>query len=87
MVVKAHEGLSGRGRGSKVTRTALQNAASITGLMLTTAAMVSDIPEPKQAARTEVTAAEWATCTERCATCRQGGKERPPCTDGLSRCA
>jgi chaperonin GroEL len=30
-----------------VTRTALQNAASIAGLMLTTEAMVADIPEPK----------------------------------------
>ncbi len=30
---------------TKVTRTALQNAASIAGLMLTTEAMVSDIPE------------------------------------------
>src|ERR1700690_3421987 len=35
---------------TKVTRTALQNAASIAGLMLTTEAMVADIPEPKQAA-------------------------------------
>jgi chaperonin GroEL len=35
---------------TKVTRTALQNAASIAGLMLTTEAMVSDIPEPKSAA-------------------------------------
>src|ERR1700747_3527032 len=35
---------------TKVTRTALQNAASIAGLMLTTEAMVSDIPEPKAAA-------------------------------------
>ena len=31
-------------------RTALQNAASIAGLMLTTEAMVSEIPEPKEAA-------------------------------------
>mgnify|MGYP001167328552 CR=1 FL=1 len=30
---------------AKVTRTALQNAASIAGLMLTTEAMISDIPE------------------------------------------
>ncbi|MBS1814015.1 MAG: chaperonin GroEL [Acidobacteria bacterium] len=30
---------------TKVTRTALQNAASIAGLMLTTEAMISDIPE------------------------------------------
>jgi chaperonin GroEL len=35
---------------TKVTRTALQNAASIAGLMLTTEAMVADIPEPKQSA-------------------------------------
>jgi len=34
---------------TKVTRTALQNAASIAGLMLTTEAMVADIPEPKSA--------------------------------------
>jgi chaperonin GroEL len=30
---------------AKVTRTALQNASSIAGLMLTTEAMVSEIPE------------------------------------------
>ena len=30
---------------AKVTRTALQNAASIAGLMLTTEAMIADIPE------------------------------------------
>jgi len=33
----------------KVTRTALQNAASIAGLMLTTDAAVTDAPEPKRA--------------------------------------
>jgi chaperonin GroEL len=32
---------------AKVTRTALQNAASIAGLMLTTEAMVADLPEEK----------------------------------------
>lgn len=32
---------------AKVTRTALQNAASIAGLMLTTEAMISEIPEEK----------------------------------------
>src|SRR5258706_13792189 len=32
---------------TKVTRTALQNAASIASLMLTTEAMIADIPEPK----------------------------------------
>jgi chaperonin GroEL len=35
---------------TKVTRTALQNAGSIAGLMLTTEAIISEIPEPKQAA-------------------------------------
>src|SRR3982075_4303830 len=34
---------------TKVTRTARQNAASIAGLMLTTEAMISDIPEKKEA--------------------------------------
>src|SRR6202008_2624861 len=34
---------------AKVTRTALQNAASIAGLMLTTEAMVSEIPEEDKA--------------------------------------
>jgi chaperonin GroEL len=34
---------------TKVTRTALQNAASIAGLMLTTEAMVAEIPEKKAA--------------------------------------
>jgi len=35
---------------TKVTRTALQNAASIAGLMITTEAMVAEIPEEKPAA-------------------------------------
>jgi chaperonin GroEL len=34
---------------TKVTRTALQNAASIAGLLLTTEAMVVELPEPKAA--------------------------------------
>ena len=33
---------------TKVTRTALQNAASIASLMLTTEAMVCEIPEKKE---------------------------------------
>ena len=32
-----------------MTRTALQNAASISGLMLTTEAMISEIPEKQPA--------------------------------------
>ena len=35
---------------TKVTRTALQNAASIAALTLTTEAMVCEIPEKKEAA-------------------------------------
>ena len=35
---------------TKVTRTALQNASSVAGLMLTTACMVAEIPEDKPAA-------------------------------------
>ncbi|MGB2454820.1 MAG: chaperonin GroEL [Akkermansiaceae bacterium] len=35
---------------TKVTRSALQNAASISGLMLTTEALITDIPEPEPAA-------------------------------------
>jgi chaperonin GroEL len=34
-----------------VVRTALQNAASIAGLLLTTEAAVIEAPEPKRAAR------------------------------------
>jgi len=34
---------------TKVTRTALQNAASIAGLLLTTEALVVELPEPKSA--------------------------------------
>jgi len=33
---------------AKVTRAALQNAASIAGLMLTTEAMIAEIPEKKK---------------------------------------
>ena len=35
---------------TKVTRTALQNAGSIAGLMLTTEALVAEIPEEKKGA-------------------------------------
>ena len=35
---------------AKVTRSALQNAASIAGLLLTTETIVGDKPEPKEAA-------------------------------------
>jgi chaperonin GroEL len=35
---------------TKVVRVALQNAASIAGLMITTEAMIADVPEQEQAA-------------------------------------
>ena len=35
---------------AKVTRSALEHAASVAGLMLTTEAMITDIPEDKPAA-------------------------------------
>ena len=35
---------------TKVTRSALQNAASISGLLLTTECLIADIPEPEAAA-------------------------------------
>jgi chaperonin GroEL len=35
---------------TKVTRTALQNATSVAGLLLTTEAMITDLPEPEKAA-------------------------------------
>ena len=35
---------------TKVTRSALQNAASVASLLLTTECMITDLPEPKPAA-------------------------------------
>jgi chaperonin GroEL len=35
---------------AKVTRTALQNAASVASLILTTEAIVAELPQPKAAA-------------------------------------
>jgi len=34
---------------TKVTRSALQNAASISGLLLTTECLIADVPEPEAA--------------------------------------
>jgi hypothetical protein len=48
---------------AKVTRSALQNAASIAGLMLTTEALVSEIPEAEKAAIRPVVANH--RCTNR----------------------
>ncbi|HSG90248.1 MAG TPA: chaperonin GroEL [Pseudomonadales bacterium] len=44
---------------TKVARTALQNAASVAGLVLTTEAMVAEAPQPKQAAAPSPGMGEW----------------------------
>ena len=52
---------------AKVTRLALQNAASIAALMLTTEALVADIREDKKEAAGAPTAvAAWAAWAEEC---------------------
>ena len=50
---------------TKVVRTALQNAASIAGLLLTTDAAVTDAPEPKKAAPPMPAAAKTTTTKKR----------------------
>ncbi len=52
---------------AKVVRSALQNASSIASLLLTTEALVSEIPEEKKeaaAAATHTAARAWAGCTK-----------------------
>ncbi len=50
---------------AKVARTALQNAASIAGLMLTTEALVAEIPEEEKTLPCLLEGAEWAAgCTD-----------------------
>ena len=50
---------------AKVTRAALQNAASIVALVLTTECLVADKPEPPSAGEAPVAAwAAWAACPE-----------------------
>ncbi|HET6470523.1 MAG TPA: TCP-1/cpn60 chaperonin family protein, partial [Pseudomonadales bacterium] len=44
---------------TKVSRTALQNAASIAGMMLTTEVMITDAPEPKKATAPAPGAGDW----------------------------
>jgi chaperonin GroEL (HSP60 family) len=45
---------------TKVTRTALQNAASVASLMLTTEAMISEAPKEESGAAAAAWAAAWA---------------------------
>jgi hypothetical protein len=51
---------------TKVVRSALQNASSIASLLLTTEALVSEIPEEKKEwpAAAACRAAAWAGCTK-----------------------
>ena len=44
---------------AKVTRSALQNAASVAALLLTTECAITDLPEPKSAPAAAWAAAEW----------------------------
>ena len=48
---------------AKVVRTALQDAASVAGLLITTEAMIADKPEPKGQAGGGMPAAAWAAWT------------------------
>ena len=52
---------------TKVVRTALQNAGSIASLMLTTEALVAEIPEKKGAPMpaADTAAAAWKACTKK----------------------
>ena len=47
-----------------VTKTALINAASIASLLLTTAAMITDKPQPKSAAASAAAWVEWEAWAE-----------------------
>jgi len=72
---------------TKVTRTALQNAASIAGLLLTTEALVVEIPEPKSAPAGGGHGGAWTACTRICHPGRrvlltQKQLKRPPASAG-----
>ncbi len=74
---------------TKVTRTALQNAASIAGLMLTTEAMVADIPETKEAPGWRSRRRHGRHVLRRNSLSRKLGKpvkEKPRITRGFSLC-
>ena len=45
---------------TKVTRTALQNAASIAGLMITTECMIADLPKRRRIIMAAKAAVAWA---------------------------
>ena len=58
---------------AKVVRNALQNAASIASLLLTTEAIVAEIPEDKKEAPAMPAAAAWAACTKDVSLCGSPG--------------
>ena len=49
---------------TKVTRSALENAASVAEMVLTTESLVADLPEPPLLPQPVVTWAAWAACTK-----------------------
>ena len=52
---------------TKVVRHALQDAASVAGLLITTEAMVAERPEPRARRRCRRAAAAWAAWTSKAA--------------------
>ena len=70
---------------TKVVRTALQDAASVAGLLVTTEAMVAEKPEKKAPADARRAAAAWATWTSESEVLRggwRGGPQGPPLSFG-----
>ncbi len=66
---------------TKVVRTALQDAASVAGLLITTEAMVAEKPEKKGPPMPPAAAAAWATWTSKSKSAsrqRGGGPQGPP---------
>jgi chaperonin GroEL len=76
---------------AKVTRSALQNAASIAGILLTTESLIADKPEPAPAGGRPDRArgappgrpssrarAGWRSCSVRCSSAREGRARRIP---------
>ena len=79
--VRRH-GRDGRPGPHQVTRTALQNAASVAGLMLTTECMVAELAEDKPAMPRWATWVAWAAWAAWACKCRPDLPVRssaPPC--------
>ncbi len=74
---------------TKVVRMALQDAASVAGLLITTEAMVAEKPEkkPRRRCRAAAAWAAWATWTSKSSVTRQSATGRPPSGGLLFLCA